>query len=235
MAPSDKQIDFLNSLLNDRQVGDSLRVEAEAVREHGDRRDVSAMIERLKGCPYNGQGRQHRAGVEVRVTEPGVYRLNGDVFIVKPNREKTKLYAKRLVETGATERLTESGDVIYGVEFEYAPGAIYRLSPEDRMPFEDAKALTIRYAKCIVCGRSLKAAESVERGIGPVCRGYFPDAGITVGAPLADTPPPEAIEWEQGDAACRAREVREARAADEALGRALEGREPAHDVDFSVV
>jgi hypothetical protein len=41
------------------------------------------------------------------------------------------------------------------------------------MNFEKAKALTIRYGRCICCGRRLKAAQSVERGIGPVCRRYF--------------------------------------------------------------
>ena len=36
---------------------------------------------------------------------------------------------------------------------------------------EQAKALSIRYGRCIVCGRKLKAAKSVEAGIGPVCMG----------------------------------------------------------------
>lgn len=181
MAPSDKQTSFLNSLLRDRDVPESLAAEAQAVRDHGDRRDVSAMIDRLKACGFK-QREQAERKVEVAVTDPGVYRRDGEVYIVKPNREKTKLYAKRLVELGENaQRLAGDGSIIYGVEFEYAPGAIYKLSPEDRMPFEDAKALTARYAKCIVCGRGLKAAQSVERGIGPVCRIYFPDAEQTPG------------------------------------------------------
>lgn len=221
MAPSDKQISFLNSLLRDRNVPDSLRHEAEAVRDAGDRRDMSAMIDRLKACPWpREQAPQAERNAEVAVSDPGVYRRDGEVYIVKPNREKTKLYAKRLVEIGG-ERLAENGDVI-SIEFEYAPGAIYKLSPDDRMPFEDAKALTARYGRCIVCGRHLKAAQSVERGIGPVCRTYFPDAepvrlapsGRTdaevaeamaaKGAPVAiDAQTGEAHECLDGPAGCR--------------------------------
>lgn len=101
------------------------------------------------------------------VTEVGVYERDGQVYVVKPNREKTRLYAKRLIEINA-ERLTEAGEVVE-IEFEYAPGAIFELTPADKMDLERAKALTIRYGRCIVCGRKLKAAKSVERAIGPVC------------------------------------------------------------------
>jgi hypothetical protein len=105
------------------------------------------------------------------VTDPGVYENAEGIFVVKPNQAKTRLYAKKLVEING-ERLMESGDVVQ-IEFEYAPGAIFRLHAEDKMNFEKAKALTIRYGRCICCGRRLKAAQSVERGIGPVCRRYF--------------------------------------------------------------
>jgi hypothetical protein len=98
---------------------------------------------------------------------PGVYEVEGEVFVVKPNREKTRVYAKKLVEI-RSERLTETGEHVQ-IEFEYAPGAIRKIRPEHRMDVERAKALTIRYGRCIVCGRRLKAAQSVEQGIGPVC------------------------------------------------------------------
>jgi hypothetical protein len=106
---------------------------------------------------------------------PGVYEKGDDIFVVKPNREKTRLYAKRLVEVSlSAPRLLESGDrVDYDIEFEYAKGAIYDLAESDRMPYERAKALSIRYGRCINCGRRLKAADSVERGIGPVCAKAF--------------------------------------------------------------
>lgn len=102
------------------------------------------------------------------VPDPGVYELpNGAIYVVKPNRAKTNVYAKRLVEINA-ERATEAGTRVE-IEFEYEAGAIRKIRPEHRMDIERAKELTIRYGRCINCGRTLKAAESVERGIGPVC------------------------------------------------------------------
>lgn len=98
---------------------------------------------------------------------PGVYELKGEIFIVKSNKEKSRLYAKRLVNIGG-KRLTESG-ATEQFDFEYAPGAIFDIFPENRMPLERAKELMVRYGRCINCGRFLKDAKSVERGIGPVC------------------------------------------------------------------
>lgn len=101
----------------------------------------------------------------------GVYELpTGEIFVVKPNRAKTRLYAKKMIET--TERITETGKVV-NFDFIYAPGAIYKLKPENKMSLERAKQLMIRYGRCIACGRKLKVAQSVERGIGPVCIKYF--------------------------------------------------------------
>jgi len=103
---------------------------------------------------------------------PGVYELpTGEIYVVKPNKDKTRLYAKRLVET-PSERLTETGKHV-DFDFQYEKGAIFRIKQEYLMPLERAKKLMIRYGKCIVCGRRLKRAVSVERGIGPVCIKYF--------------------------------------------------------------
>jgi hypothetical protein len=114
-------------------------------------------------------------GREVTVTDPGVYETpEGVVYVVKPNRDKSRLYAKRLVEIGGN-RLTESDDVVQ-IDFEYESGAVYKLTPEMKMPLERAKALTVRYGRCIVCGTRLTDAKSVERGIGPVCIKSFAQA-----------------------------------------------------------
>jgi hypothetical protein len=99
---------------------------------------------------------------------PGVYEPEaGRIYVVKPNREGTRLYAKRLVEINA-DRVAESGDTVQ-IEFEYDRGAIFSIKPEHRMPLERAEQLTLRYGRCINCGRKLKAAKSVRQGIGPVC------------------------------------------------------------------
>lgn len=103
----------------------------------------------------------------------GVYEIptTGEIYVVKPNQEKTRLYAKKLVEA-PSERVTETGKHV-DFDFVYEKGAIYKLRPEFKMTLERGKELMIRYGRCIVCGRTLKKAESVERGIGPVCIKFF--------------------------------------------------------------
>jgi hypothetical protein len=103
---------------------------------------------------------------------PGVYEVNGEIFNVKWNQRKTNMYAQRLAELPNVSRLAVSGDEVH-FEFEYAPGVIKRLRPHHKMSIERAEELTIRYGRCLVCGRRLKTAESVKRGIGPVCRATF--------------------------------------------------------------
>jgi hypothetical protein len=108
---------------------------------------------------------------DVPKATPGVYESDGEVFIVKLNREKTGVYAKKLVVIGGS-RLTEAGTVVQ-IDFEYSPGAVYKLREEHRMPLARAQELTVKYGKCINCGLALKDAKSVARGIGPVCMKAF--------------------------------------------------------------
>lgn len=108
-------------------------------------------------------------GIEIQ--KHGVFKKNGEIFIVKPNKDKTRMYALRLVEA-PSDRITIAGEIV-PFDFEYAKGAIYNLTEADRMNIEEAKKLMIRYGRCIVCRRKLKVAKSVEEGIGPVCKKYF--------------------------------------------------------------
>lgn len=110
--------------------------------------------------------------VEPEKLVPGVYELaDGRIYVVKPTREdKTRLYAKRMVEVGeGVVRATESGERVKAIEFVYERGAIYDIRLSDRMSLERAKELITLYGCCIACNRHLKAAKSVEQGIGPVC------------------------------------------------------------------
>lgn len=107
---------------------------------------------------------------EVPKLEPGVYKNGNDIYVVKMNREKTRVYAKKLVESAP--RLTATGEQA-NFDFEYAAGAIYSLNAGMKMSIEEAKPYMIKYSRCISCGRFLKDKKSVERGIGPVCRKMF--------------------------------------------------------------
>jgi hypothetical protein len=179
--PSEAQLRYLYTLAGDR-VAPSLgtcgeeRIEnlgAKIENTDPSMADVSGWIDWLKRQPRDtGSADATPAQASVTATEPGVYELpDGTIYVVKPNREKTRLYAKRLVEIDG-DRLTETGTVVQ-IDFVYEAGAIYKIQPEHKMPYERARELTVRYSRCIVCGRHLKAAQSVDRGIGPVCRKSF--------------------------------------------------------------
>lgn len=103
------------------------------------------------------------------VLEEGVYQSGGQIYKVKKGQHG--LYALRLTEIGG-KRLTEEPEVVH-FEYVYAPGVVKMLKPTEKLDFETAKKLTIRYGNCLWCERRLKDAESVERGIGPVCRKRF--------------------------------------------------------------
>lgn len=122
------------------------------------------------GCVQRTQsGNNGSNGKAVTVTM-GVFKKDGRVYVVKPNKDKTRVYAKEIVESPA--RMTESG---MEVDFEavYRPGVIYSLTEADRWDIADAQDFLTKYARCIVCGRHLKAAKSVANAIGPVCIKYF--------------------------------------------------------------
>lgn len=102
------------------------------------------------------------------VTEIGIYELGDKIFKVKRSKSD-RLYAEVLSYTvGEALRLTAAGTVIKA-KYVYSAGAIYTLSAADRITGDRAKELSVVFTSCIVCGRHLKNALSVERAIGPVC------------------------------------------------------------------
>ena len=101
----------------------------------------------------------------------GVYELGDEVFVVQMNRARTHLYAKRAVEA-PSDRLNLAGEPIK-IRYEYAPGVVKRLRPEQQMSLERAQEFLLRFGQCIRCGRHLEVKASVERSLGPVCVKYF--------------------------------------------------------------
>ena len=90
------------------------------------------------------------------VREPGVYYSDlGKIYQVRWNKEKTALHV-RLFNT-ITKR------------FRYAPGHLALLRPEQRLSLEQLIELSITLGICAFCGRTLTAAQSTARGIGPDC------------------------------------------------------------------
>lgn len=158
---SPKQMAFIDRLVSDREVPEDLKERALAVRGS---REASGMIDQLLRCPERPR--------EDAVSEPGVYRSeDGRPMVVKWNREHSRLYAMAVVPATG-HRLMENGQV-QELELEYAPGAVRSLKASSKLSLEEGAALTARYGRCICCGARLKAADSVSRGIGPVCRKYY--------------------------------------------------------------
>lgn len=173
---SDKQVSFLTSLIEGRQVPTEHEAAVEMLRLRAEggtlsKQEASDAINWFKGLPYKISATPAGAPV-FPVTEPGVYETpEGKIYQVKWNRGKTNLYAKVLTMTsGEAARLTATGATVKA-EYVYEAGAIRKISATDRITGERAEELSIVFSNCIVCGRHLKAADSVKAGIGPVCRG----------------------------------------------------------------
>lgn len=180
-APTERQIAFLQKLLDERPsvrdglYFDTMSASAAAVVAPHDRKWVSGLIDSLLSTkPEVGAKAEaerafvahtERADAPVEV---GMYRRDGDIFKVQKSKSSGRLYAKRLVQIGG-KRLTEPGEVVQ-FEFQYESGAIFRLSAADKLSLEEAQQFGIQYGVCCVCSATLKDAQSVELGIGPVCR-----------------------------------------------------------------
>jgi Family of unknown function (DUF6011) len=96
----------------------------------------------------------------------GVYRLNGRLYVVRKAKTSDRIYALELVS--APDRVMEDGSVAK-LELEYRKGMIFELRDEHRLPAIEVEQVSRQYGRCIQCGLKLKAAKSVQRGIGPVC------------------------------------------------------------------
>ena len=185
VAPTTKMMGFMLSLARERELPEYGATANERVaflqREVDERRlskwGAMSVIDRLKRAPVDTS----TSGT----VQPGVYRRNGTIYVVKLNRAKTALHARRLVEIGG-RRLTEA-DTVVKIEFVYDPGALSGLRAEDQMTLEEAKPFIIRYGKCIFCNTPLRDATSVERGVGPVCfKRYAPPKPVAEPDPERD-------------------------------------------------
>lgn len=122
---------------------------------------ASALIEMLKDRIENekADAAEARAALPpVAPLEAGMYEAEGKVYRVQASRNTGRLYAKALTFHGHGK-----------ASFEYAPGAIFRLTADHRMSLADVAARGLAAGVCCVCGRSLTVEKSVAAGIGPVC------------------------------------------------------------------
>lgn len=177
-AATEKQIRFAKKLISEREIPvagqtpDEARIIAriedlmeEPMTRFAGRRETSSVIDYLLNLP--------RAKATTAQPEVGIYVLsNGTIVQAKENKAKTNVYTKRWVEIRG-ERLVDATEEHVHGEWEYDPQLKRELGSARRMTLDEAKEFILRYGQCVRCGRRLKAAESVERGIGPVCMAYF--------------------------------------------------------------
>ena len=167
------QVRYIRDLAKDRLVPEQhagrlaqLLSNHEIGVKHLERKLASDTIDWLKKLPL-------RPVVEQAVKEPlvmGVYQHDGQLYVVKPRRDKTRLYAMKVVQSAP--RMTLNGEVV-DFELVFAPGMMSVLDLDERLTMLQAESLLIKFERCICCKRSLKAAKSVAAGIGPRCAKMF--------------------------------------------------------------
>jgi hypothetical protein len=147
-----RQVDYINALLTQREFSEVIEFATLTSQQASD------YINRLLASPRKTTTATPRPNLsELSV---GMYRTqDGEIYRIHESRETGRLYAKQLILTGDTPK------------FEFASGAIYRLTPADRMTLDQARAFGVETGFCCVCGRFLTDTTSVSRGIGPVCEG----------------------------------------------------------------
>lgn len=173
-AATEKQVSYLESLLRDRDVdsedADTMRT---AINAGIDTKLASQFIGVCLKSPFKARnpnpgqfGNKHANAI----TEDGMYMIaNGTIYKVQFNKAQgdgRRMYAKQLF-------VDNLGDGTYKVRFEYVKGIVYSLTPADKMSLEQAKEFGALYGTCCNCGRTLTNEESIELGIGPICRAKF--------------------------------------------------------------
>ncbi len=117
--------------------------------------EASALIQKLKGevAPI-------AFATPAPLVAEGVYRRSADgaMFRVQTSRDSGNRYAKLLLVGGG---------------WGYEKGAIYTLKADERLSVAELSAWGLTTGVCAICGKLLSTAESVARGIGPVCASRY--------------------------------------------------------------
>lgn len=95
-----------------------------------------------------------------KVTEDGYYRKDGTYYKVQ------------IAKNGSGNLYAKVWDAECG-SWEYTPGAINKISADDKLSVEEAGEFGKLYGVCIRCTRPLTDEESIAAGIGPICAGKW--------------------------------------------------------------
>lgn len=142
---SDKQVAFIEKLLAERVCESEVKL-AELTSF-----DASLLIKQLLQAPHKSAPARPTQIAEGLAE--GLYQTDLGIYRVELS-EQGRLYARHLNPAGG---------------WTYERGAVYRLTPSQRMTLAEAREFGVKYGVCCVCGRLLSDSESVANGIGPIC------------------------------------------------------------------
>lgn len=160
---SEKQINFIKSLINDRKVDQCAAPTAIYYIEDLIAKEqftsitkvmASSAIDQLMAGPKKVSA---KAVANSKTIEPGFYKVGDNIYKVQKSPNSGYCFAK----------------VLTGHGFEYAKGAIKTIMPADKLTLEDAKEYGKVHGSCIICQRTLTDEASINAGIGPICAGKY--------------------------------------------------------------
>lgn len=142
---SERQVAYITTLISERGYPEPVDIDTLTSKS------ASELITKLMAMPKLGRG-------SAKTLAQGMYHFEGEIYRLKESRETGRLYAKRLT---------------IDHKFEYAPGIAFRLTSDDKMTLEQAKAYGVETGICCVCGAFLTDERSVREGIGPICASKY--------------------------------------------------------------
>lgn len=155
-----KQAAFIKSLIASRSLTPGVESAVETARQATMAGTFSAvaasvLIDTLLALPKVAE-----VADRTEVPELGAYRLtDGRIVRIVNNQDKTRRYGKMYDEqSGRWEYVRGLGSLVKG------------LTP---LTLAEAEEFGVRTGQCAICARTLTRAESIARGIGPVCAGKF--------------------------------------------------------------
>jgi hypothetical protein len=158
---STDQIAYLKALVAEREPNEHLAAALDRARQQAVAGTLtsalaSSLIDALKQSPRKQQAETTTA--RYTATE-GMHVLDGVTFKVQAAKNGSgNLYAKVLIERTPGQWA-----------FEYAPGAIARLSEATKMSAEAAATFGALYGICCSCGKDLTDEHSIHNGYGRTC------------------------------------------------------------------
>lgn len=159
---SAKQISFIKSLIDDRELDADNQMAVDLCRELAvegtfTSKQASKLIDRLLAAPKKADERSRiDAGIYAVEDSEGVHMI----VRVYLGQQSGQMLAKQVHLT--------VGDATYDY-LGMASKVFGQATTWTRLELSEVGALGITTGHCLICGRRLDDPESVDRGIGPVC------------------------------------------------------------------